>query len=221
MLPLTRLRRSSERHGYTLVETCIVLVVLSLFVGAAARLVNGGSKAYEQNAGAAALDSRARRAVERVASELSASVRSTWSVTALAPLGTDTLQFRPCTGSSAGTITTGNLRRIALRRDPADANNGTDDDGDGLIDEGELVLTWDVGLSSETEAVIARGVAEYAAGETANAADDNANGLVDERGFSVVSDANGTLTVRLTLAAFDRDRRPVTRTIETRVYARN
>lgn len=218
---MTRNGRVPGRRGYTLVETSLVVVVLSLFLGATARLVTGGSKAYEQGASVSALDSRARRAIERAASELSTSVRGSWSVTALAPLGTETLQFRPCEGSNAGTIVTGNARRLELRRDPADANNGVDDDGDGLVDEGLLVLVRDVGLSTETEAVLVRGVTEYAPGETPNAADDNGNGLVDERGFSIVSDANGTATIRLTIAGLDPDRRLVTRTVETRVYARN
>lgn len=214
-----RVRRG--RRGFTIIEMSITLTVLAMVVGSVASIVLSGRKAYEQGMSVSAVEMQARRALERIASEITPAVRTTMTPTATAPLGTSTLSFRTCEGAIGGVVQTSALMRIELRQDPRDANDGLDNDGDGLIDEGEIALVRDAGGANEVDAVIVRNVSEYLEGETVNLADDNGNGLTDERGLSLVVDANGTLTIRLTLEAVDPNNQLVRRTVETSVSMRN
>jgi len=199
----------------------ITVTVLAMVVGSVASIVLKGRSAYEQGMNVSTLEMQARRALERIAVEITPALSATMTPAASAPLGSSTLTFRTCDGVSGGVIQTSTPTRIMLRQDPRDANDGVDNDGDGLVDEGEIVLVRNSGLSNETDVVIVRNVAEYLQGETANLADDNGNGLTDERGLSFVADADGTLTIRLTLEALDQNNQLVQRTVETSVSMRN
>ena len=112
--------------------------------------------------------------------------------------------------------------QIFLQPDPADPDNGLDDDGDGFVDECEVVLVENRGTADETRTVLVRRVQELLQGELPNGADDNGNGLVDERGFCIeqISDGAG-VTIRLTVLR----RRPEggidTQTVGTTVWLRN
>jgi hypothetical protein len=77
-------------------------------------------------------------------------------------------------------------------------DDGADNNGNGLVDEGCLFWTRDVGEPSEKTHVIARGVREYLEGEEPNLDDDNGNGLEDERGFCLER-VGEALVIRLTL----------------------
>lgn len=208
-------------RGFTLVELSISVTVLALVGGSIGAIVLSGRHAYDQGMRVSSIEMQARRTLDRVATEFTGAVRTSLTTNPTAPLGASTLQFRQCEGSGGGVVLTSPPMRIAWRSDPRDANDGVDNDNDGLIDEGEVVLTRDVGAVDETEAVLVRNVAEYLEGETPNLGDDNGNGLNDERGLSFVMDADGTMTIRLTLAALDPDNRVVLRTTETSVHLRN
>jgi hypothetical protein len=109
--------------------------------------------------------------------------------------------------------------------EPSETDNGADDDGDGLIDEGMIEFTRDLGAGTERIVRWARGVREYLAGENPNVADDNANGLTDERGLSF-SLTGRILTIRLTLQAVGAkgdgaSGTVLSRTVETSVRLRN
>ena len=116
------------------------------------------------------------------------------------------------------------LRRLAFEYAPRVSNDGADNNSNGLVDEGRLVLTLDVGTPEERSVVLTNWVPELLEGELPNGIDDNQNGLVDERGFCIqrVADAAGdALLVRLSLQRRDANRRPLTKTIQARVRVRN
>jgi hypothetical protein len=70
--------------------------------------------------------------------------------------------------------------------------------------------------------VWARDVSDLLEGEIENDADDNGNGLVDERGLSFeIDDTGNVLTIRLTCERLDEGRRPLRKTVETAVRLRN
>jgi hypothetical protein len=92
----------------------------------------------------------------------------------------------------------GPLERLVLEYD--EANDGLDDDGDGLVDEGRLVWLENPGAAGERRVVLCNDVREYLAGETSDGDDENGNGLIDERGFAL-DFAGNAVTVRLTLEA--------------------
>lgn len=118
------------------------------------------------------------------------------------------------------TITTA-PRTLRFEIDPTEANNGADDDGDGLIDEGILVLIEDVGLPTEHRRVLARGLAEYAEGEVFNGVDDNGDGLVDESGFAIER-MGAALEVTVTLEQRPPGREEtIQRTLRSSILLRN
>jgi hypothetical protein len=110
--------------------------------------------------------------------------------------------------------------RIGFQLRPGEIDNGVDDDGDGIVDDGRVVWTQDVGLASQTSTSWAEGVTEYFAGEIQNNLDDNGNGLIDERGLCFTVDAS-SVVVRLTLQARSVNGILVTKSVQKRVFFRN
>ena len=110
--------------------------------------------------------------------------------------------------------------RLELRYEDDEVDDGIDNDGDGVVDEGVLVLIQDWMGPTEQEVVLCHGVREFLEGETPNMLDDNGNGLIDERGFSVDLDGEN-LTFRLSLERVDASGNTVIRTLESSVWLRN
>ncbi len=151
----------------------------------------------------AILARRACETVRRIADEISMADASSLS-TAAEPLGANFLDFRLPQVIAAAGVTWANTTRIELQADPRDVADGTDNDGDGVIDEGIVVLRRNVGLVNEQATTLATGVAPLLEGETDNDADDNNNDLEDEAGLSFETDEDGMVTLRLTLFAATR-----------------
>jgi hypothetical protein len=114
------------------------------------------------------------------------------------PFGSSVLEFET-TRWENGAFSPLTTTRIGfeLGRGEVDGN-GLDDDGDGLVDEGALVLIRDFGGADEQRVVLLEGIASFLEGEVFNAADDNGNGLQDERGVSFERVGN-SLVLRMTV----------------------
>ena len=123
-------------------------------------------------------------------------------------------------GFAGGAPTWSSLTRIGFAYEPGEIDDAIDDGGDGLVDEGQLVMVQDVGTAAERTLVLASSVRELLEGELPNAADDNGNGLQDEGGvsFELVGE---TLLIRLSLERRDSDNQLLTRTVETGIRLRN
>jgi hypothetical protein len=104
--------------------------------------------------------------------------------------------------------------------DVGELENGLDDDGDGIIDEGRVILTRDFLGAEELSVVLAHDVRSRFEGELANGLDDNGNGLVDERGFCMTLQ-DGLLVLRLSIAGRSPEGTRTTSTVETSVHFRN
>ena len=77
------------------------------------------------------------------------------------------------------------------------------------------------GLFNERRVVLSRWVSEFMENEIeGNLADDNGNGLEDERGLSF-DFSDGRLTIRLTLQQEDRDGFLITRSLSRTLTLRN
>jgi hypothetical protein len=165
--------------------------------------------------------SLARRAMQRIMSELDGATK-----TALVPdptnnFGTDTLVFkRPQSVSNAGVITWTNSSRLSIVPDDGETINGADDNSNGLVDECKLVLTQNVGLPSETQITLCHGVPNTYPGETTPGVDDNGNGVVDERGFNIQR-VGDLLFVRLAVSVVASDGQTATWTCETALVLHN
>jgi prepilin-type N-terminal cleavage/methylation domain-containing protein len=214
--------RPGAERGFTLLEVAVAASLLAVLMGALFGLIGRTQDLEGYAITEADLRTRARAALERIVRELRDSGPSTFSTLPAAPLGASSLTFQRAIGYAGGAVVYGPQERIAWRLSPGEVDDGADDDGDGLVDEGQVVFIRNPGTAEEQAVVLCDGVAEYGEGETANGLDDNLNGLIDERGLSFDLDATGkVLTVRLTLARRAPDRSVVRVTLSTSVLLQN
>ena len=121
---------------------------------------------------------------------------------------------------AGGVLTFSSFGRLGFQYDAGEVDDGIDNDGDGLIDEGVFFLERDSGGANQRRIVLAKNVRELLQGEAPNAVDDNGNGLVDEPGF-VASIVGDVVTLRLTIEETTPEGGLVTRTADSSVRLRN
>ncbi|MBK7877602.1 MAG: prepilin-type N-terminal cleavage/methylation domain-containing protein [Planctomycetes bacterium] len=213
-------RLARKAGGYTLVEVTISAAILGVLLLSVGLTTMTGNRAYKAGMAQNQLAIRGQRAVDRIADEIAMSGATGLTPNPTAPLGSSTLTFRTPNTYSSGSVSWTNSTRLDFQYLGTDRNDGVDNDGNGFVDDGAIVLTRNVGLANETETVLVRGVSEYLEGETANGADDNGNGLTDERGLSFVL-AGDQLTIRVSLANRDDNGATNTNTITTSIKVRN
>jgi hypothetical protein len=207
--------------GGMLVEVAITAVILVVMVAALTGVMRTGLSAHATGSALSELERDANVTVDRVATEL---VMSGPSVISPKPSTTDTvvtsITYQKNAGYSGGSAKWAATQSFELKADPTDADDGKDNNGNGIVDEKILVLVTDPGTPSERETVIARWVSELLEGEEANGLDDNGNGLIDEAGFCCTLDAS-VWTIRLTLQKPTSQGELLSRTVETSVTPRN
>ncbi len=209
-----------KRRGFTLLETLIAATAATLLMGIVAVTVQRANALFQEAGTASEADTAAQRAVERLARELMQADRGSLTFTPDPITGADTLTYRRAT-AGAGGVVLGPLQRLRWERSPGELDDGLDNDGDGRIDEGRVVLNADIAAPAPDVALV-EGVSEQLEGEFADAADNNGNGLIDERGLVMTFDAGtSTVTVRLTVARVAANGRLVERTATTSVRIRN
>jgi len=214
-----RLRRRS-RAGTTVLEMVIAGTMSAVILGAIATAAISGQRSAAQNLAMADLETRARRAVDRIAEELVSSRSAALSPNPAGQFGAATLTYQKDIGYAAGAAVFGVNQRIRWVLEPRETRNNIDDDRDGLVDEGVVELTRDLGAGTQRVVTLARGVSEYLEDELPNGADDNANGLTDEQGLSF-SLTGRTLTIRLSVQDIGSEGRVLTQTVETSLRIRN
>ena len=211
---------SSPSAGFSLVELTISVALLGLVLTAVSLLGSTTSAALGSGALASDVEMVLGRALGRVSRELVVTGTNVILPDPLAPIGSETIAYQKPVGVSGGVALWGNRASIDLEYESGEANDGIDNTGNRLADEGVLVWTLDVGLPTEQRVVLCHSVREYLEGETPNGVDDNGNGLIDERGFCLVREGEA-LVLRLTIERVDIKGRRVTRTLETSVKPRN
>ena len=219
-MKLSRKFRAANR-GFTLLELAITMGIAGLLLSSLASVLDSSKSTYGRGSAMAQVQNEARRTLDRVAAELE---NGGFGTLLPNPVGVaiDDLVFQTATGIDAatGALLFANSSRLRFVYETGEMNNGLDDDGDGLIDEGYLVLTRNYMLANEVRVVLAHDVAELLEGESANGGDDNGNGFADERGFCMTRSGD-LLTVRLTLARPVSGGDPAMASVETALRLKN
>lgn len=209
------------RSGFSLLELLIVTAIFGVLLGSIGLIGTSGHGAFEAGSSRSELEVRVRRAVDRVAAELLVTSSASLALFADEPFWDDELVFERIVDVSEldGSIVT-EPTRFAFEYAPGEVDDGIDNNGNGVADEGLLVMDRAWGLAGQKRVVLCRWVREYAEGETGNGDDDDGNGLADDRGlrFSRVGDV---LSISLTLERPDSDSRPLVRTVTTSIWMRN
>jgi hypothetical protein len=212
--------RTAREKGTTVIELASSLFGLIVLTGGIASLMGTGMTVWKGSTLETSAETDVNRTLERIVTHLSWAGRdSVLAGFAESPV-VETLEYRPVIDCTDGKVTWGNLMRIEWAPDPGDPEDGLDNNGNGVIDEGVVRLVRNSGIAGETSSVLARGVMPYFEGESPNGQDDNGNGLVDERGLCFER-RGGAVAVRLSLCRKSDDGESVVRTAETSVTPRN
>jgi prepilin-type N-terminal cleavage/methylation domain-containing protein len=212
--------KHTRKSGFTLLELMITVLILAGVMGSISLIAQASQRAYQTGAVKADLEARTAATIEQVVAELSIAGRGTLTPDILPGVGVDALQYMQATGMDAGEVVWTPMRRLAFEYEIGELDDGIDNNGNGLIDEGRLVLTEDLGGPGERERVLTRWVRELAQGEEPNGIDDNGNGLADERGFTIQR-AGDSLILMLTLEKRNAENMPMVRTGRTSTKLRN
>lgn len=209
------------RSGFTLAELALSMLLLGSLVMMAGFAADRGMGVLRQHRGEQQLIGAVQRVLQRVVRELEFSGLGGMTPRNASPLWAETLTYRICRGYDDGTgaLAWSEERQLRLEYEPGESDDGVDNDGDGLVDEGQLVWIEGEGTPEEQRIVLAHGVAEFLQGETLDGDDDNGNGLVDERGFAL-SFQDSVATVRISLQQAGANG-VITKTLETSVSVHN
>ncbi len=186
------------RAGFTITEVALGIALLAVFMGATGIAALRSADAFSAARRVDELQSETARVMTRVTGELVGTGTGVLAPDPDTDWGTGVFGFRYPIGFNAGAVTWGNLQTIGFEYAAGEIDDGADNNGDGLVDEGQIVLVRDVGLASQRRVVICSNVAELGEGEIVNNLDDNGNGVRDEAGFNVQR-VGDVLTVRVTL----------------------
>jgi hypothetical protein len=208
----------NRRAGFTAIEAIIAASLFVILFSSAILAARGGLGAFRTTQGTGDAETRARRALDRAVFELMSTGGSTLIPDPTTDFGTSALQFRQAIGVNGTAPLWSTDRSLVFEYAEGEADDGVDNDGNGLVDDGVLVFTRDVG-GTNTRVILCRGVRELLEGEDANGDDDNGNGVTDEAGFNVHREGD-VLYVRLSLEE-PVETGTVIRTLETGVRLRN
>jgi hypothetical protein len=214
------MRIARAQSGLSLLELVAATGLLLTVLGGVFGALSSATRTAGSSLPLALLDREVHRTLHRIAEQASMAGVGTLVTAPTGPLGGDDLSFRVNHGWSAGAVVWGPEISIRWEPDPADPLDGIDNDRDGIADEGQVVWIRNPGAIDEERQLWLADVPRLLAGENQNNLDDNGNGVIDERGLSFALDGN-VLTIRLSAARADADRRVAVRTVETSVRMRN
>lgn len=219
---MKRPNASGRRPGFTLTEMSIGLAMLVVLTNAAFVVGDSVTKTIRMEMTTGLLDAASNRAMTRIVERLrQTSMGTVAPLLATAPFSTPVISIERVTGYANQAPLLANREVIRFVYTAQDPDDGIDNDGDGVIDEGRVILIQDAGLATQKIIVLAENVREALAGEIlGNGVDDNGNGLIDERGFCI-NHGDGQITVRLSLEGVTHDGVVITRTLERSIRVVN
>ena len=207
------------KSGFTFVELAIVMTLFAIVAGVIATTGQSVGRAFRTGTSIAEVESTAHRALIKIGERLLISNRTSVNPRPAPPFSSDWIEFQANEGFDGDDIVWGNAERIRREDSPTDPTDGTDNDGDGLVDESDVVWIQNFNLANERRVVLCRNVRSFLEGETPDGLDQNENDLRDERGFCV-SHTGNRVTIRLTIEGMTAEGIRVARTVERTVALR-
>lgn len=213
-------RGQDARAGMTVLELLLAMTLLAAVLGVPAMLLRSGSSAYAVENASAETAELARSGIDRIATRLETSIATSFGATAIT---SNSVTYQRSLGFLIGSLgpLPGPTETIQFEYTATDPDDGIDNDGDGLIDEGRAVWLENPGAANERRVSLVEGVVETFPGEIpGNGVDDNANGMVDESGlwFEVQP---GRITVFLAISRPGPGGSIVTRQLQRDIAFRN
>jgi prepilin-type N-terminal cleavage/methylation domain-containing protein len=219
---------SARRSGFSMIELILAVGILGVIFGLAGLVASASSGAFGEATTSSELDTQAKLTLDRIAlelqvastgtfdPELDAGVTNTSNLTFQQLVGIDDVTGEPRFGGPE----LDEVMTLTLLIGAGEVADGTDNDGDGLVDEWQLVLTRNVGSANEVATTLCGNVRSLLEGEVAGGGDENGNGLADEAGFDI--ERNGeVLTLRLSVEKRNSRGQVIVRTAETAIRLRN
>ena len=211
--------RTHRRAGFTIVELALAMGVLGLALGMAGMITRTGTAAYRSAEAGRQLEQNLHRALDIVITELEATGSDFLDPTPVDGLAYKTIEYQHLLLQGTDVVP-GPTSRLAFEYETGEIDDGIDNNGNGLVDEGVLVLVRNVGLTSQQRVVLCHGVRELLEGEIANGIDDNGNLLDDEPGF-FIQIRGRVVTIRLSIEGIGPQGQILVRTAESSARMRN
>ena len=209
-----------RQAGVSLLEVVIASSLTMVVIMGVYGLFHTGVDAYGVGSVSAEVQRRSTQVLDLISEEIGQTGRDVIYPQVVPPKSTSRITLQRNAGFSEGEVHWSPVTVIEFRHCGDDPDDGKDNNGNGLVDEGFIVRIDNAGSSDERLTVLARNVREYLEGEIPNGQDDNGNGLVDEAGLSF--DVIGEVwTIRLTMERTDDKGRRVMHTAQTSIKTRN
>jgi hypothetical protein len=139
-------RLPSSRRGLALIEVVLVSVMALVTLGSLFLASSANMHALQHGGTRTDLQARASRLMDRVLRAVHEADRDSLAGLPMAPVPLNAFTYDEPQSVSAldGAVTVATMR-IQLEYEPGDPNDGVDNDGDELVDEGRVVLIRDFG----------------------------------------------------------------------------
>jgi len=205
-----------------MVELLVVASLLGFVLGAPLLLFRSAERMRSTVTTRVELAAMVHQTLDRIAGRLEGSSAAVIPQYVLgAGVASALVDYQVADGWNGASVVWRPAERIALLPATEDADDGVDNDSDGLIDERIVVWTTDFGLVTERRMTIRRDVPERLAGEIpGNGIDENGNGLLNENGLSFEF-FDDQVVIRLSLEGRDSSGARIEHSEERRIAFRN
>ncbi|MFT4538544.1 MAG: type II secretory pathway pseudopilin PulG [Planctomycetota bacterium] len=211
---------SRSNIGYTLIELMISLSLLTALVLSVFEVTQRSANAVRTGAVVTQLQADSERTLRRVVDRVQMTSSGRLTPRLASPLSSPRCEFQLPIGFDGSDVVWSTAQSLSFELDTLEVDDGIDNDGDGLVDEGRVIWTESAGDPNSRTVSWASGVRRYLEGEEPNNIDDNGNGLIDESGFAISVD-DEIVTIWLTLERIETGDSTLIHTSRASVRLRN